>query len=156
MYKQIKLFIQDKLDVLSSTSDIMKIHKEIFEGLLESTSLTKKEANKIAYDAIDSIELMYDSSINPELYESPIETPSAFIFNMIMIRSIRSNEDYSKEVHQFCDDDVKIISEAVNGIVGEEYLAIAEKKVLDGMIARYMNSFDKFGTVSKKYNGIWH
>ena len=156
MYKQIKLFIQDKLDTLSSTRIIMRVCKGIAEGLLEDTSLTKKEAKKIAYGAIDSIELMYDSSINPELYESPIETPSAFIFNMIMIRSIRSNEDYSNEVHQFCDDDVKIISEAANGIVGEEYLAIAEKKVLDGMLARYMNSFDKFGTVSKKYNGIWY
>jgi len=27
--------------------------------------------------------------------------------------------------------------------------------VLDGMIARYMNSFDKFKE-SKKYNGIWY
>jgi len=129
MYKRIKLFIQDKLDVLSSTSDIMKIHKEIFEGLLESTSLTKKEATKIAYDAMDSIELINDSSINPELYESPIESPSALMFNMVMIRSIRSNEDYSEEVHQFCDDDVKILSEVINDVDNEDSFTIADKKV---------------------------
>jgi len=155
MYKQIKLFIQDKLNYLSSAKIFLRVCKGIAEGLLEDTSLTKKEANKIAYGAMDSLELMYDSSINPELYENPVEPLSPFIFNMIMIRSIRSNEDYSEEVHQYCDDDVKIISEAVNGIVGEEFLTIAEKKVLDGMITRYMNSFDKFKE-SKKYNGIWY
>jgi hypothetical protein len=104
---------------------------------------------------MDSIELMYDSSINPELYENPIESPSAFIFNMVMIRSIRSNKGYSEEVHQYCDDDIKILFEVVNGIVAEEYLTITDKKVLDGIIARYMNSFDKFRE-SKKYNGIWY
>ena len=156
MYKQIKLFIQDELENLSSARIITKVYKEIVEDLLEDTNLTKKEATKIAYDAMDSIELIYDSSINPELYESPIESPSALMFNMVMIRSIRSNEDYSEEVHQFCDDDAKKLSELVNSTVAEEYITIADKKVLDGMIARYMNSFDKFGTVSKKYNGIWY
>jgi len=72
-----------------------------------------------------------------------------------MIRSIRSNENYSEEVHQYCDDDVEEISEIVNDVDNEDVFTVAEKKVLDGMIARYMNSFDKF-KVSKKYNGIWY
>ena len=155
MYKKIKLFIQDKLDVLSSTSDVMKVHKEIVEGLLDSTSLTKKEAKNIAYDSMDSIELINDSSANPELYENSIETPSASMFFMVMIRSIRSNEDYSKEVHQYCDYNVKILFEIINDVDNEDSFTIADKKVLDGMIARYMNSFDKFRE-SKKYNGIWY
>ena len=37
----------------------------------------------------------------------------------------------------------------------EDAFTISEKKVLDGMLARYMNSFDKF-RVSKKCNGIWY
>jgi hypothetical protein len=155
MYKRIKLFIQDKIDTLSSTRDIMRVYDEIIEGLLKGTSLTKKEATKIAYDAMDSIELIYDSSINPELYESPIESPSALMFHMVMIRSIRSNEDCSEEVHQYCDYDVKALSEVISNVENEDSFTIADKKVLDGMIARFMNSFDKFREY-KKYNGIWY
>ena len=155
MYKKIKLFIQDKLDVLSSTSDVMKVHKEIVEGLLDSTSLTKKEAKNIAYDAMDSIELINDSSANPELYENYIEVPSALMFLMVMTRSIRSNEVYSEEIHQYCDYNVKRLFEVINDVDNEDSFTIADKKVLSGMIARYMKSFDKFRE-SKKYNGIWY
>jgi len=95
----------------------MRVCKEIVEGLLEDTSLAKKEVNKIVYGAMNSIELMYNSSINPKLYENPIESPSALMFHMVMIRSTRSNEDYSEEVRQYCDDNMKILSETVNGMV---------------------------------------
>ena len=154
MYKQIKLFLRDKLDYLALVKNIMKVYKDIAKGLLEDTSLTKKKAEKIASDAMYAAGDAYDDSKNPELYESPIEL-DFFIINMIMIRSIRSNENYSEEVHQYCDDDVKAISEVVNDVDNEDSFTVAEKKVLDGMIARYMNSFDKF-RVSKKYNGIWY
>ena len=133
----------------------MRVHKDIVKGLVKETSLTKKEAKKIADTAMDVLEDAYDDSANPELFENPIEL-GLFTTNMIMIRSIRSNENYSEEVHQYCDDDVEAISEVVNDVDNEGSFTIAEKKVLDGMIARYMNSFDKFGTVSKKYNGIWY
>ena len=155
MYKQIKLFLRDKLDYLALVKNIMKVYKDIAKGLLEDTSLTKKKAEKIASDAMYAAGDAYDNSKNPELNENLIEL-DFFIINMIMIRSIRGNEDYSKEIHQYCDDDVKAISEVVNDVDNEGSFTIAEKKVLDGMIARYMNSFDKFGTVSKKYNGIWY
>ena len=154
MYKQIKLFLRDKLDYLALVKNIMKVYKDIAKGLLEDTSLTKKEAEKIASDAMYAAGDAYDDSANPELFENPIEL-GLFTTNMIMIRSIRSNENYSEEVHQYCDDDVKAISEVVNDVDNEDSFTIAEKKVLDGMIARYMNSFDKF-KVSKKYNGIWY
>jgi hypothetical protein len=39
---------------------------------------------------------------------------------------------------------------------GEEWLTIAHQKRLNALIDKYINSFDKFGTVSKKYNGIWY
>ena len=154
MYKQIKLFLRDKLDYLALVKNIMKVYKDIAKGLLEDTSLTKKEAEKIASDAMYAAGDAYDDSANPELFENPIEL-GLFTTNMIMIRSIRSNENYSEEVHQYCDDDVKAISEVVNDVDNENSFTVAEKKVLDGMIARYMNSFDKF-RVSKKYNGIWY
>ena len=154
MYKQIKLFLRDKLDYLALVKNIMKVYKDIAKGLLEDTSLTKKKAEKIASDAMYAAGDAYDDSKNPELYESPIEL-DFFIIYMIMIRSIRRNEDYSEEVHKYCDDDVKAISEVVNDVDNEDSFTVAEKKVLDGMIARYMNSFDKF-KVSKKYNGIWY
>jgi hypothetical protein len=155
MYKQIKLFFHEKLGYLTLVKNIMKVYKDIAKGLLEDTSLTKKEAEKIASDAMYAAGDAYDDSANPELFENPIEL-GLFTTNMIMIRSIRSNENYSEEVHQYCDDDVEAISEVVNDVDNEGSFTIAEKKVLDGMIARYMNSFDKFGTVSKKYNGIWY
>ena len=155
MYKQIKLFLRDKLDYLALVKNIMKVYKDIAKGLLEDTSLTKKEAEKIASDAMYAAGDAYDDSANPELFENPIEL-GLFTTNMIMIRSIRSNETYSEEVHQYCDDDVERVSEIVNDVDSEDVFTVAEKKVLDGMIARYMNSFDKFGTVSKKYNGIWY
>ena len=154
MYKQIKLFLRDKLDYLALVKNIMKVYKDIAKGLLEDTSLTKKEAEKIASDAMYAAGDAYDDSANPELFENPIEL-GLFTTNMIMIRSIRSNENYSEEVHQYCDDDVEEISEIVNDVDNEDVFTVAEKKVLDGMIARYMNSFDKF-KVSKKYNGIWY
>ena len=154
MYKQIKLFLRDKLDYLALVKNIMKVYKDIAKGLLEDTSLTKKEAEKIASDAMYAAGDAYDDSANPELFENPIEL-GLFTTNMIMIRSIRSNENYSEEVHQYCDDDVEAISEVVNDVDNEDSFTVAEKKVLDGMIARYMNSFDKF-RVSKKYNGIWY
>jgi hypothetical protein len=132
----------------------MKVYKDIVKGLVEETSLTKKEAKKIASTAMDVLGDAYDDSANPELFENPIEL-GLFTTNMIMIRSIRSNENYSKEVHQYCDDDVEGISEIVNDVDSEDIFTVAEKKVLDGMIARYMNSFDKFKE-SKKYNGIWY
>ena len=154
MVKQIKLFFHEKLGYLTLVKDIMKVYKDIAKGLLEDTSLTKKEAEKIASDAMYAAGDAYDNSKNPELGENLIEL-DFFIINMIMIRSIRGNEDYSKEIHQYCDDDVKAISEVVNDVDNENSFTVAEKKVLDGMIARYMNSFDKF-RVSKKYNGIWY
>ena len=154
MYKQIKLFLRDKLDYLALVKNIMKVYKDIAKGLLEDTSLTKKKAEKIASDAMYAAGDAYDDSANPELFENPIEL-GLFTTNMIMIRSIRSNENYSEEVHQYCDDDVEAISEVVNDVDNEDSFTVAEKKVLDGMIARYMNSFDKF-RVSKKYNGIWY
>ena len=132
----------------------MRVHKDIVKGLVKETSLTKKEAKKIANTAMDVLENAYDDSANPELFENPIEL-GLFTTNMIMIRSIRSNENYSEEVHQYCDDDVEGISEIVNDVDSEDFFTVAEKKVLDGMIARYMNSFDKFKE-SKKYNGIWY
>ena len=154
MVKQIKLFFHEKLGYLTLVKDIMKVYKDIAKGLLEDTSLTKKKAEKIASDAMYAAGDAYDNSKNPELDENLIEL-DFFIINMIMIRSIRGNEDYSKEIHQYCDDDVKAISEVVNDVDNENSFTVAEKKVLDGMIARYMNSFDKF-RVSKKYNGIWY
>ena len=120
----------------------MRVHKDIVKGLVKETSLTKKEAKKIANTAMDVLEDAYDDSANPELFENPIEL-DLFTTNMIMIRSIRSNENYSEEVHQYCDDDVEGISEIVNDVDSEDVFTVAEKKVLDGMIARYMNSFDK-------------
>jgi hypothetical protein len=132
----------------------MRVHKDIVKGLVKETSLTKKEAKKIANTAMDVLEDAYDDSANPELFENPIEL-GLFTTNMIMIRSIRSNETYSEEVHQYCDDDVERVSEIVNDVDSEDVFTVAEKKVLDGMIARYMNSFDKFKE-SKKYNGIWY
>jgi len=61
-----------------------------------------------------------------------------------------------KRIKLFIQDKLDTFSELVNSTVGEGCIAIADKKVLNGMIARYMNSFDKFGMVSNKYNGIWY
>ena len=150
----IKHFFHKILFLFGFVKTSMRVHKDIVKGLVKETSLTKKEAKKIANTAMDVLEDAYDDSANPELFENPIEL-GLFTTNMIMIRSIRSNENYSEEVHQYCDDDVEGISEIVNDVDSEDGFTVAEKRVLDGMITRYMNSFDKF-RVSKKYNGIWY
>ncbi len=150
----IKHFFHKFLFLFGFVKTSMRVHKDIVKGLVKETSLTKKEAKKIANTAMDVLEDAYDDSANPELFENPIEL-GLFTTNMIMIRSIRSNETYSEEVHQYCDDDVERISEIVNDVDSEDGFTVAEKRVLDGMITRYMNSFDKF-RVSKKYNGIWY
>ena len=150
----IKHFFHKILFLFGFVKTSMRVHKDIVKGLVKETSLTKKEAKKIASTAMDVLGDAYDDSTNPELSENLIEL-DFLITNMIMIRSIRRNEDYSEEVHKYCDDDVKAISEIVNDVDNEDSFTISEKKVLDGMIARYMNSFDKFKE-SKKYNGIWY
>ena len=127
MYKQIKLFLRDKLDYLALVKNIMKVYKDIAKGLLEDTSLTKKKAEKIASDAMYAAGDAYDDSKNPELYESPIEL-DFFIIYMIMIRSIRSNENYSEEVHQYCDDDVEAISEVVNDVDMKALLLLQRRR----------------------------
>jgi len=154
MIKRIKNLLHKISFLFGFVKVTMKVHKDIVKGLVKETSLTKKEAKKIANTAMDILEDAYDDNTNPELSKALIEL-DFYIANMIMIRSIRSNENYSEEVYRYCDDDVKAISEVVNDVDNEDSFTVTEKKVLDGMIARYMNSFDKFKE-SKKYNGIWY
>lgn len=73
-----------------------------------------------------------------------------------MIYSIRSNKSYAKDVHQYCDNDLKLIQWMVNEDDDrEEWLTIGHQKRLNVLIGKYQNSFDN-RRESKKYNGIWY
>ena len=135
----------------TSVKNIYKVRKDIVKELVDETSLSKKQAKKIVDDSVLSVSDAFDAD------EDRVEPYGYLETNLIMIYSIRSNKDYSEEVYRYCDNDLK----AINWMVNEDsdnqgWLTIAYQKSLNVMIDKYMNSFDKFGTVSKKYNGIWY
>jgi hypothetical protein len=131
--------------------NIYKVRKDIVKGLVDETSLSKKQAKKIADDSILPVADAF------EFDEDRVEAYDFFETNILMLYFIRSNKDYSEEVYRYCDNDLKTLNWMINeDDDGEEWLTIAHQKRLNTLIDKYMNSFDKFGTVSKKYNGIWH
>jgi len=144
----IKIFFSAISFSIHSIIIVMKVYKDMVGCLIEELNLTKRQAKKIAVDAMSAVGNAYENN-------------DGFInfgflsVNMIMIYSIRNNVDYSDKIHNYCDDDVKLISEVVNDVDNEDVFTIAEKKFLNKMIAKYMNSYDKYRE-SKKYSGIWY
>ncbi|MDC0920054.1 hypothetical protein OAQ81_01895 [Candidatus Thioglobus sp.] len=133
-----------------SMKTLYSVDKDITKGLTTETTLTKKQAKKISGDSMLSIVDAFDAD------EDQIEAYSFLATNLIMIYSIRDNKNYADNIHQYCDNDLKLIDEAVNkSEYREEMYTIAEHKRLNVLIDKYMNSFDKFKEF-KKYNGIWH
>ncbi|SMN17499.1 hypothetical protein CRYPA_16 [uncultured Candidatus Thioglobus sp.] len=151
--------LTDWLDRLTSVKDyvknMLKARKWIINGLVEDTSLTKKQVKKIVDGVIELVPkwLEEDTSIENGDRTDPY---SNLEYNLIIIYLIRGNKSYSQEVYQYCDDDLKLINEMVNEDDGrEEWLSIAHHKRLNVLIDKYMNRFDKHRE-SKKYNGIWY
>ena len=137
----------------TSVRNIYKVRKDIVKGLVDETSLSKKQAKKIADDSVLSVADAFDTD------EDRVEAYDFFETNILMLYSIRSNKHYSEEVYRYCDNDLKTLNWMINDDDdddGGEWLTIAHQKRLNALIDKYINSFDKFGTVSKKYNGIWY
>jgi hypothetical protein len=135
----------------TSVRNIYKVRKDIVKGLFDETSLSKKQVKKIVDDSVLSVVDAFDAD------EDRIEAYDFFETNILMLYSIRSNKDYSEEVYRYCDNDLKTLNWMVNEDGDrEEWLTIAYQKSLNLMIDKHMNSFDKFGMVSKKYDGIWY
>ena len=135
----------------TSVKNIYKVRKDIVKELVDETSLSKKQAKKIVDDSVFSVPDAFDAD------EDRVEAYGYLETNLIMIYSIRSNKDYSEEVYRYCDNDLKTLNWMVNEDGdNQEWLTIAYQKSLNVLIDKYMNSFDKFGIVSKKYNGIWY
>ena len=137
--------------VYNSIRCLVQVRKDMVKGLVKETSLTKKQAKKIADDSMSSVEDAFDKD------EDRFEAYDFYETNLMMIYSIRSNKSYANDVHQYCDNDLELIRWMVNEDDDrEEWLTIARQKSLNVMIDKYTNSFDKFGIVSKKYDGIWY
>jgi len=135
----------------TSVKNIYKVRKDIVKELVDETSLSKKQAKKIVDDSVSSVPDAFDAD------EDRVEAYGYLETNLIMIYSIRSNKDYSEEVYRYCDNDLKTINWMVNEDGDNQgWLTIAYQNSLNVMIDKYMNSFDKFGIVSKKYDGIWY
>jgi hypothetical protein len=135
----------------TSVRNIYKARKDIVKYLVDETSLSKKQAKKIVDDSVLSVPDAFDAD------EDRVEAYGYLETYLIMIYSIRSNKDYSEEVYRYCDNDLKTLNWMVNEDGDrEEWLTIGYQKRLNVMIDKYMNSFNKFGIVSKKYDGIWY
>ena len=135
--------------------NMLKARKWTIEGLVEDADLTKKQAKKIVDEAalLASEWLEEDTGVERGDRTDPF---SIYENNLLIIYFIRSNKSYGKEIHQYCDDDLKLINRMVNEDDDrEEWLSIAHHKRLNVLIEKYMNRFDKFRE-SKKYNGIWY
>ncbi len=136
--------------VYTSVRNIHTVRKDIVKGLVDETSLSKKQAKKIVDDSVLSVVDAFDAD------EDRIEAYDFLETNILMLYSIRSNKDYSEEVYRYCDNDLKTLNWMVNEDGDrEEWLTIAYQKSLNVMIGKYTNSFDKFRE-SKKYDGIWY
>lgn len=131
-----------------SLKNLHKASKDIVKGLVESTTLSKKQSKKIADNSMAFVEESFEADTRFSEF-SFLET------NLLMIYSIRSNKSYAKDVHQYCDEDLKLIRETIEDEDSEEWLTIAHNKSLRVLIDKHMNSFDKYKE-SKKYNGIWY
>ena len=133
-----------------SIKTLYSVDKDMVKGLVKETTLTKKQAKKIADDSMSSIEDAFDKD------KDRFEEYDFYETNLIMIYSIRSNKSYAKDVHQYCDNDLKLIQWMVNEDDDrEEWLTIGHQKRLNVLIDKYQNSFDKLRE-SKKYIGIWY
>ena len=134
---------------------MLKARKLTIERIVKNTDLTKKQAKK----TVDGVLRLVDKSIEEDtsLENGERTEPYSILeFMLNIIHNIRNNKSYSKEVHQYCDNDIEVINEMVNEIKdNKEWLSIAHHKRLNVLIDKYMNSFDKFRE-SKKYNGIWY
>jgi len=126
-------------------------YKTTVHGLVEDTTLTKKQAKKIVGDAMEFVVHVFEKD------EDRLGPYGYFETNLLVIYSIRGNKDYAEEVHQYCDDDLQHINEMVNEDIDDrdEWLSIGLYKRLNVLIDKYQNSFDK-RRESKKYNGIWY
>ena len=132
-----------------SVRNIYKVRKDIVKSLVDETSLSKKQAKKIVDDSVLSVPDAFDAD------EDRVEAYGYLETYLIMIYSIRGNMNYAKEVHRYCDNDLKTLNWMVNEDGDNQgWLTIAYQKSLNVMIDKYMDGFDKFGIVSKKYDGI--
>jgi hypothetical protein len=126
----------------------------IADGLILEAGLTYKQAKRIAFSSQESA---LDSLCEPT---NSIDIPdggySVFEISLLTLYEIRSNKDYSEDVHRYCDKQLKVFNKVINEDEDkEEIYTIAEHKRLNVLIDKYMNSFDRF-KVSKKYSGIWY
>jgi len=149
----------DLFDRLTFAKDYVKnmleARKWTIKGLVEDANLTKKQAKKIVDGVIELVSKWVEEDVSIENGDRT-DPYSNLEYNLVIIYLIRSNKSYSQEVHQYCDDDLKLINRMVNEDDDrEEWLSIAHHKRLNVLIDKYMNSFDKFRE-SKKYNGIWY
>jgi len=139
----------------NTVKNMLKARKLTIERIVKNTDLTKKQAKK----TVDGVLGLVDKSIEEDtsLENGERTEPYSILeFMLNIIHNIRNNKSYSKEVHQYCDNDIEVINEMVNEIKdNKEWLSIAHHKRLNVLIDKYMNSFDKFRE-SKKYNGIWY
>ena len=139
----------------NTVKNMLKARKLTIERIVKNTDLTKKQAKK----TVDGVLGLVDKSIEEDtsLENGERTEPYSILeFMLNIIHNIRNNKSYSKEVHQYCDNDIEVINEMVNENKGsKEWITIAHQKRLNVLIDKYMNSFDKFRE-SKKYNGIWY
>jgi hypothetical protein len=126
-----------------------KVYKDTVKDLTDSTRLTKKQAKKIVFNSMDSLGEAYLDCNKLDKGFGYYET------ELIMLYSIRSDKTINKEVHQNCDNVVKLTLGIINDKDNENWLTIAHKKELDALIEKYMSHFDN-RRESKKYNGIWY
>jgi len=149
----------DLFDRLTFAKDYVKnmleARKWTIKGLVEDANLTKKQAKKIVDGVIELVSKWVEEDVSIENGDRT-DPYSNLEYNLVIIYLIRSNKSYSQEVHQYCDDDLKLINRMVNEDDDrEEWLSIAHHKRLNVLIDKYMNSFDKHRE-SKKYSGIWY
>ena len=128
---------------------IRRVYKDKVKELTDSTSITKKQADKIVSNSMNAVENAYENCV--ELFEDL----GYYETELIMLHSIRADKSLDKEVHQYCDNEVKLTLEIINDVDSEDWLTIAHKKELEALIEKYMSRFDN-RRESKKYNGIWY
>jgi len=83
----------------------IKSGKGIADGLILETSLTYKQAKRIVFSSQESA---LDSLCEPDI---PDGGHSMFEMSLLTLYEIRSNKDYSEDVHRYCDKQLKVFNE---------------------------------------------
>ena len=99
----------------NTVKNMLKARKLTIERIVKNTDLTKKQAKK----TVDGVLGLVDKSIEEDtsLENGERTEPYSILeFMLNIIHNIRNNKSYSKEVHQYCDNDIEVINEMVNEI----------------------------------------